>query len=122
MSKKKSFFAEQLKKIMYEKHITQKELAKKLGVVQQRVSSWVTGEYNPTVASIKKISYALQVPFDYFIEKMEYYNDKHEINEKDIKILELEKQVLTLENKILKFEKENSELKLENETLKNINK
>ena len=80
MEPKKTFFSERLKKIMFEKHITQKELADKLGFIQQRISFWATGRTVPTVASIKKIAAALDVPVNYFIEENAENNEQNNVN------------------------------------------
>ena len=110
MKNKKSFFGEQLKKVMSEQNITQKELAEKLGVVQQMISFWTTGNHSPNIKSIEKVAKALNVPINYFIEKPKSDNKINGLDEKDIKILQLEKENFRLE-------KENLELKLK---LKNL--
>lgn len=113
MKNKKSFFSEQLKKLMSEQDITQQQLAKKLGVVQQMISFWTTGNHSPNLKSIEKIAKALNVPESYFIEKSK--SEKNTVNgldEKDIKILQLEKENFRLEKEIAKLQKENLELKI----------
>ena len=110
MKNKRSFFGEQLKKIMSEKNLTQKDLAEKLGFVHQRISFWTTGRTIPTLASIKKVAAALDVPVNYFIEQNEKKQNDGNIdlnfvmtfvNEKT-KRLELEVEVL--KNKIQNLE------------------
>ncbi len=105
MKPKKTFFSEQLKKIMFEKHITQRELAKKLGCIQQRISFWTTGRTIPKIESVKKIAMALDMPINYFIEDSGYVAscDKTSLDEKDIKILRLEKEILNLKLQIEKM-------------------
>lgn len=93
---KKSFFAEQLKKYMIEKDVNQQELAKRIGVIQQQISFWITGRHIPTLASIKKIAVALKVPYTYFMES----SSSKDLDEKDIKILKLEKEILELKLKL----------------------
>ena len=91
-------FSEKLKKIMFEKGITQKELAEKLGVSQAFISSWQVGKRHPKLSSIKKIAKAVNVPVNYFI------TDEHE--QKDIKnSKDLIIQMKELELRILKIEK-----------------
>ncbi len=87
---------------------TQEEFAKLIHTNRSLISQWINGK-KPSVTSVKKISKALKIPFDYFVEKPK--NKINGLDKKDIKILELEKQVLMLENKVLKLEKENTELK-----------
>ncbi len=69
MKNKKTFFSEQLKKIMFEQDITQQELASRLGVTQTIISRWVRGSFNPNMNSIKKISSVLGVPVTYLMDE-----------------------------------------------------
>lgn len=101
-------FSKKLKKIMYEKGFTQKDLAEKLGVSQAFISSWQVGKRNPKLSSIKKISEALNVPVDYFFESSENKDSK-----KDIKILQLEKENLRLQKEISDLKNEILEMKLQ---------
>lgn len=93
-------FSKKLKKIMFEKGFTQKDLAEKLGVSQAFISSWQVGKRNPKFSSIKKISEALNIPVDYFFENSDDKSEK-----KDIQILQLEKENLELKLKISELEK-----------------
>lgn len=110
MKKKRSFFGKQFKKIMLEKDINQRELADKLGITKAMITNWISGVRNPSLDSIKKISSALSIDYNYFIESSDY-NKNLNLDKKDFKILQLE-------NKILKLEKENTELKNEIKLLK----
>ncbi len=101
-----SNFSKKLKKIMFEKGFTQKDLAEKLGVSQAFISSWQVGKRNPKLSSMKKISKALNIPVDYFFESSDETNDK-----KNIKILQLEKENLELKLRISELEKTLAELK-----------
>ena len=44
-----------------ENGLTQAQLAEKLGVIQQQVARWETGESEPRVSTLKKIGAALGV-------------------------------------------------------------
>lgn len=53
---------ERIKKVRLEKHLTQKELGKKIGgVSQQQIGQWETGKANPKIETIRKIAAALGV-------------------------------------------------------------
>ena len=64
----KTFLADQLRRALFEKRLTQKDLAKKINVDGPMVSRWVTGDKVPTIKSIEKIAKALNLPINYFIK------------------------------------------------------
>lgn len=107
MKLKQTFFGKQLKKILFEKSLSQQDLANKLGVGQQMISFWITGRRMPTVESISKVSAALDMPINYFIENAGYIDttNKTSLDDKDIKILQLEKENLELKLQIEKLKK-----------------
>ncbi|MBQ3834788.1 MAG: helix-turn-helix transcriptional regulator [Elusimicrobia bacterium] len=110
MFKEKTFFSKQLKKIMFEKNLTQKDLATKLGIEQQMISFWVTARRNPTTNSIKKIATALNVPVSYFLGG--------NVIEPDEYIINIKNKIELLEEKNKLFEEEISFLKKEIKNLK----
>lgn len=89
MKKEQSFFGKQLRKIMAEKGITQKELAEKLGVFQTMISHWLTGIKNPTISSVKKLADALEVSVSYFIDENITNETAKKENKSDSLVLEL---------------------------------
>lgn len=112
-----SFFIKQLKKIMTENGLTQKELANKLKVTNVFVSNYLKGKRNPKPATIHKIAKALNVPPSYFIEGQKNFienrgiigdNNSNNFNAdlKDFKIQlqDHEIRILKLENEILRKE------------------
>ncbi len=109
MENKKTFFSRQLRKVLYEKNITQKELAEKLGVVQQRISFWTTGRFVPTLDSIRKVAEILDVPINYFIEE---FSEKNETEIKD-KNVNSEIKLLNEKNKFLEEKIKRIETELE---------
>lgn len=113
MARRPNFFVEQLKKVMFERELTQTKLAALIGGNQRVISTWLTGSKNPSLSSIKKIAAALDLPINFFVE-----NSGGVVNtgvsgdisvggmdEKDIKILKLEKQVLELKLKLKELKK-----------------
>lgn len=121
MKYSKTFFCEQLRKALYEKRLTQKDLAEKIGVNRPVVNRWMTGNSNPSFNSLKKIASALELPLNYFSEdyniNTEIYNENN--TEKDIsKIVLLEEKIKRLEAEIMLTRKDNELLKKEIEILK----
>ncbi len=113
MESGQNFFARQLRKIMKENKITQKELAEKIGITQTMISHWLVGIKNPTLTSLKKISSALNVPISYLIDEngSNYKNgeekknvDNNDINKEILdRLKDVEFKILQLENDFLKF-------------------
>lgn len=66
-----TFFIKQLKKIMTEKGLTQKQLADKLNVTDVFVSNYLKGKRNPKPTTIYKFANALDVPTSYFLEEID---------------------------------------------------
>ncbi len=124
MKSDKNYFAVQLRNIMFKKNITQTDLAKKLGVTQTMISHWISGDRNPTLNSLEKISKALNIPISYLTEDNEYNKNQKNINKEftdsfilkfieektkryDTEINYLKDKIKTLEDKI-KFLEKNS--------------
>lgn len=51
--------ADKLESILQKKHISHKDLAKKMGKTEAEVSRWVSGTHNFTLRTIAKISAAI---------------------------------------------------------------
>lgn len=113
MARKPNYFVEQLRKVLYERELTQEQLGSLIGTNQRVISRWLTGGRNPSLTSIRKIAAALDLPINFFVE-----NSGGVVNtgvsgdisvggmdEKDIKILKLEKQVLELKLKLKELKK-----------------
>ena len=66
-----TFFTKQLKKIMAEKGLNQKELADKLKVTDVFVSNYLKGKRNPKPTTIHKFANALGVSPTYFLEEID---------------------------------------------------
>ncbi len=89
MKAERTFFSKQLKKIIFEKNITQKDLAEKLGVAQAMISQWLVGDRNPTLKTLKKLADALEVPVSYFIDENITNETAKKENKSDSLVLEL---------------------------------
>ncbi len=80
----KTFLADQLRKALFEKRLTQKDLAKKINVDGPMVSRWVTGDKVPTLKSIEKIAKALDLPISYFLEENKFSSSLKKDEDKNI--------------------------------------
>ena len=92
MKDKKTFFCSRLKKIMFDKNITQQQLADKLNVAQTIISRWVRGNFNPNMNSVKKLATALDVPVSYFMEDEKNGIKNSEDNNNNNLVIDLIKQ------------------------------
>ncbi len=64
----KSDFGERLSKVMKEKNITQKELAKKIGLTREAVANYTSNEQSiPTTGKLMKICETLDCSSDYLL-------------------------------------------------------
>ena len=114
MESRQNFFGERLKKIMFEKNISQKDLADKLGVAQQMISFWVTGKRNPTLTSLQKIASCLDVSVSDLIENKETEkisckngeDNDGKISDKELIMKLIEKQNKVIEEMSKRFETE----------------
>ncbi len=60
-------FGNILKTLLKEKHISQSELANKIGYSQRAVSKWVNNQTEPTETAIKKCAKFFDVSADYLL-------------------------------------------------------
>lgn len=109
MARKPNYFVEQLRKVLYERELTQEQLGSLIGTNQRVISRWLTGGRNPSLTSIRKIASALDLPINFFVENSGGVVNTGSVggnvsvggmDEKDIKILKLEKEVLELKLKL----------------------
>ncbi|MDE6059840.1 MAG: helix-turn-helix domain-containing protein [Clostridia bacterium] len=63
--------ANKIKELRIENHLSQTELAKKVGCNQSMVARWEKGECEPTATAILKLSIALNCSADYLLGKTE---------------------------------------------------
>lgn len=64
-------FAERLKELRKQSHLTQVELAKQLGIGQSSYADWERGKKKPTQDNLIKIAQVLNVSVDYLVGNSE---------------------------------------------------
>lgn len=64
-------FSERLKELRKQAHLTQVELASKLGIVQSSYADWERGKKKPTQDNLVKIAQILNVSVDYLVGNSE---------------------------------------------------
>ena len=97
-------FSERLKELRKQAHLTQVELAKKLGIVQSSFADWERGKKKPTQENLVKIAHILNVSVDYFVGNSDEENTNKELE--DIELLfRMNSKGLTDEEKAV-FKKE----------------
>lgn len=100
---KNTLFSKQLRKALYEKGLTQKELAKMIVVQKPMISRWVTGDRTPNFGSLQKIANALNLPLSYFnqnVDIKDICSEQKSSNNKSSRLEILEEKVKRLEAEI----------------------
>lgn len=69
-------FAERLKELRKQAHLTQVELAKQLGIGQSSYADWERGKKKPTQENLVKIAQVLNVSIDYLVGNSEEITDE----------------------------------------------
>lgn len=69
-------FSERLKELRKQAHLTQVELAGKLGIVQSSYADWERGKKKPTQENLVKIAQVLNVSVDYLVGNSEEKSDE----------------------------------------------
>ena len=69
-------FSERLKELRKQAHLTQVELASKLGIVQSSYADWERGKKKPTQDNLVKIAQILNVTVDYLVGNSEEKADE----------------------------------------------
>ena len=69
-------FSERLKELRKQAHLTQVELASKLGIVQSSYADWERGKKKPTQENLVKIAQILNVSVDYLVGNSEKKSDE----------------------------------------------
>ena len=68
-------FAERLKELRTEAHMTQVELAKQLGIGQSSYADWERGKKNPTQENLMKIAQFFDISLDYLVGNIDEKED-----------------------------------------------
>ena len=69
-------FVERLKELRKQAHLTQVELAKRLGIGQSSYADWERGKKKPTQENLVKIAQILDVSIDYLVGNSEEKSDE----------------------------------------------
>ena len=69
-------FAVRLKELRKQAHLTQVELAKRLGIGQSSYADWERGKKKPTQENLVKIAQVLNVSIDYLVGNSEEKTDE----------------------------------------------
>ena len=69
-------FAERLKELRKQAHLTQVELAKRLGIGQSSYADWERGKKNPTQENLIRLAQTLNVSVDYLVGNSEEKSDE----------------------------------------------
>ncbi|MBS6421289.1 helix-turn-helix transcriptional regulator [Streptococcus sp.] len=69
-------FSERLKELRKQAHLTQVELASKLGIVQSSYADWERGKKKPTQDNLVKIAQILNVSVDYLVGNLQETSDE----------------------------------------------
>ncbi|QXA19241.1 helix-turn-helix domain-containing protein [Streptococcus gordonii] len=97
-------FSERLKELRKQAHLTQVELAKRLGIGQSSYADWERGKKNPTQDNLIKLAQILNVSVDYLVGNSDEENTNKELE--DIELLfRMNSKGLTDEEKVV-FKKE----------------
>ena len=77
-------FSERLKNLRKQAHLTQVDVAEKLGISQQAYASWERGVKKPTQENLVKIAQILKVSIDYLVG-----NSDEDINDDELDNVEI---------------------------------
>ena len=95
-------FSERLKKLRKQAHLTQVDIAEKLGISQPAYASWERGIKKPTQENLVKIAQILNVSVDYLVGNSD--NRKDELDNIEL-LFRMNSKGLTAEEKEI-FKKE----------------
>ena len=95
-------FSERLKKLRKQEHLTQVDIAEKLGISQPAYASWERGIKKPTQENLVKIAQILNVSVDYLVGNSD--NRKDELDNIEL-LFRMNSKGLTAEEKEI-FKKE----------------
>jgi len=97
-------FSERLKELRKQAHLTQVELASKLGIVQSSYADWERGKKKPTQDNLVKIAQVLNVSIDYLVGNSDEHLKEDELDNVEL-LFRMNSNGLTEEEKAI-FKKE----------------
>lgn len=97
-------FAERLKELRKQAHLTQVELAKRLGIGQSSYADWERGKKKPTQENLVKIAQILNVSIDYLVGNSDEHLKEDELDNVEL-LFRMNSNGLTEEEKAI-FKKE----------------
>ena len=104
-------FSERLKNLRKQAHLTQVDVAEKLGISQQAYASWERGVKKPTQENLVKIAQILNVSIDYLLDNSDADIKNDELDNVEI-LFRMNAKGLTDEEKAI-FKKELIEFMME---------
>lgn len=97
-------FSERLKNLRKQAHLTQVDVAGKLGISQQAYASWERGIKKPTQENLVKISQVLNVSIDYLVGNSDENLKEDELDNVELLFRMNSKGLTEKEKKIFKKE------------------
>ena len=97
-------FSERLKNLRKQAHLTQVDVAEKLGISQPAYASWERGAKKPTQDNLVKIAQVLNVSIDYLVGNSDEYLKEDELDNVEL-LFRMNSNGLTEEEKAI-FKKE----------------
>ncbi|EFW00184.1 Cro/CI family transcriptional regulator [Streptococcus australis] len=97
-------FSERLKNLRKQAHLTQVDVAEKLGISQPAYASWERGAKKPTQDNLVKIAQVLNVSIDYLVDNSDEHLKEDELDNVEL-LFRMNSNGLTEEEKAI-FKKE----------------
>lgn len=97
-------FSERLKNLRKQAHLTQTDVAEKLGISQQAYASWERGIKKPTQDNLVKIAQILNVSIDYLVGNSDESVKEDELDNVEL-LFRMNSKGLSEEEKVI-FKKE----------------
>lgn len=97
-------FSERLKNLRKQAHLTQVDVAEKLGISQPAYASWERGAKKPTQDNLVKIAQVLNVSIDYLVGNSDEHLKEDELDNVEL-LFRMNSNGLTKEEKAI-FKKE----------------
>ena len=93
-------FSERLKNLRKQAHLTQVDVAEKLGISQPAYASWERGVKKPTQDNLVKIAQVLNVSIDYLVGNSEEHLKEDELDNVEL-LIRMNSNGLTEEQKAI---------------------